>query len=184
MLAGENLEFRTTVFIFYHADVLARLRDGDLHEHGELAQESIHTLGLLIPPDDVHCQGWFNGIYHRSEQHGAYGIPGMAAEQSLVSRRVSDYHHWRARLIILEKEFNDSSPGTLSAWWHDRRKRREWATFWISFCDAIFALLALVRHPMKGGSFLAGLVEATGSARYLSEERTSEPVMQSPRARL
>jgi hypothetical protein len=67
---------------------------------------------------------------------------------------VADYKFWRSRLLILEKEFQDSSPRTMRQWWHDRRRWRDWATFWVAFVALILALASVLSGMIS--AILAG----------------------------
>ncbi|KIW10657.1 hypothetical protein PV08_11621 [Exophiala spinifera] len=51
-------KFRPVVFIFQYATLLDQLRTNDLRNHRELVEETLSTLGLLIPQDE-HSQEWF-----------------------------------------------------------------------------------------------------------------------------
>ena len=68
-----------------------------------------------------------------------------------ASRRVADYNFWKERLVILEDEFNNAEPRTLVYWWRDKRKRKQWYTFFL-------AVLALTLAALfgSGGVAVAG----------------------------
>jgi hypothetical protein len=45
---------------------------------------------------------------------------------------MENFHFWHDRLIILKQIFDEAEPDTLTQWWHDRRKRVQWYTFWVA----------------------------------------------------
>ncbi|KIW85372.1 hypothetical protein Z517_00762 [Fonsecaea pedrosoi CBS 271.37] len=137
-------KFRPIVYVFQYATLLAQLKTNDLGNHRELIDETLSTLGLLIPQDE-HSQRWFSKRWNKSKRiDGLYAVDRAAGRQNARSRRIRDFHHWRARLLILEKEFDDTSPQTPLAWWHDRRRGRDWATFWCSVLASVIALVAFI----------------------------------------
>lgn len=91
------------------------------------------------------------------------GIDPHARLQPGASRRVADYNYWRPRLLALEKAFADSSPRTLKQWWRDRRRTRDWATFWVAALALLLALLSL----------LAGLVSTVFGALSWEESKVA-----------
>jgi hypothetical protein len=105
---------------------------------GELASETLQTLGLLIP-GDAASQAWFNEIAQGGE------IDPQAGDQyPTASRRVFEYKYWRERLLALETELNESSGAGVFSYWRDRRNPRQRAAFWLTAFGVVVALLALI----------------------------------------
>jgi hypothetical protein len=69
--------------------------------------------------------------------------PQKEAGRQLItaSRRVGDYNFWKERLLILENEFNNAEPRALVYWWRDKRKRKEWYTFFLAVWALALAVL-------------------------------------------
>jgi hypothetical protein len=61
-----------------------------------------------------------------------------------MPRRVNHYPYWQKRLLVLEEEFNESKRASLSTYFHDRRKPRDWANFWGAMLVLGFAILAFL----------------------------------------
>ena len=120
-------------------------------------QETIATLGLLIPGSSELSKDYIEKIVSKTkDSDGKETMDEQAAQRPLpdglpVSRRVDDYHYWRARLLELEKEFEKSEGAGLFAIWQDRRNPQKHATFWIAVWGFIFAVLALI------GTFWGGV---------------------------
>jgi hypothetical protein len=81
---------------------------------------------LLLPRSDTNCARWL-----RKQQKNHF-IDSALSDLEPAKRNISCYSFWRERLDILEEEFTESEPRTLSQWWFDRRKRVQWYTFWVA----------------------------------------------------
>jgi hypothetical protein len=64
----------------------------------------------------------------------------QAGNQLPPPRKVSHYKIWRARLLRLEKEYKEADPRNLRTWFHDRRRRKDWFTFWLAVVALILAI--------------------------------------------
>ncbi|KAG6366566.1 hypothetical protein INS49_000744 [Diaporthe citri] len=58
-------------------------------------------------------------------------------------RQIEKFRFWRDRLGVLKQAFDETTPGSMSQWWHDRRNGPRWFTFWVAGVALIFALPAL-----------------------------------------
>ncbi|OTA65298.1 hypothetical protein K449DRAFT_265811 [Hypoxylon sp. EC38] len=135
-----------------------------------IAEETLRTLGLLISATD-------NGFVKFQNTHRGSPIDDRARFQPPPSRRVAEYFIWRSRLQILEKEFDNSFPRTLVGWWHDRRNRKDWFTFWIAFSALVFAVLAFIAVVVSSAYSLnlgkQSLTEAKLANSYASSASAS-----------
>ncbi|KAI1129713.1 hypothetical protein F5Y10DRAFT_146998 [Nemania abortiva] len=135
----QRTEFTVTVYVFSHASLLETLRStpGFPDFYKELCKETLDTLRLLVDPEDTSFK-----------KHPHKRLFDQTCQQSILNRRrvsrVAHYKFWRKRLLDLEDAYEKSYPRTLSGWWHNRRNRGNWVTFWIAFAGAIFGLLALL----------------------------------------
>lgn len=120
-----------------------------------LFDETLDTISLLIPRDDRYCLRW---LKQNKKEHLL--DPGIANLKP-APREIARYHHWRDRLQIIEEEFSESEPATLSQWWYDRRKKVQWYTFWVAilvlFLTIVFGLIQAI----------TGIVQAWASVRSL-----------------
>ncbi|GAP91694.1 hypothetical protein SAMD00023353_6900560 [Rosellinia necatrix] len=62
----------------------------------------------------------------------------------LQTRRVGEFRIFQRRLLALREDFDNTSPWSVSAWWYDKRKGREAASFWATICSFLFTLVALL----------------------------------------
>lgn len=67
-----------------------------------------------------------------------------AANTLNSSRKVHDYDFWRARLLLLQDEYEKSGRSNIFTFWRDRRKPRDWFTFWFAVAAFIFAVLSTI----------------------------------------
>jgi hypothetical protein len=110
---------------------------------------------LLFPRSDTNCARWLR------EQQKNHFIDSALSDLELAKRNISCYSFWRERLDILEEEFTESEPRTLSQWWFDRRKRVQWYTFWV-------AILVLALTIVFGTAQTAtGVIQAWASIQTM-----------------
>ena len=148
-------------------------------------------LGLLIPTDLLESREWFDDIssgrirfkemvwskVRRQNDHERGFRDWIRAEEAVrppqavaglenpPSRRVSRYRFWMARLLLLDREFTDAEPRNLRSWLHDRRKRKDWYTFWLSILAAFVAIIALL---LGGASTATGIYSAWAAKQSLN----------------
>ena len=158
--------FTHYIFVFHHATVLPAIANlsvlfilvflslctdsnsGPVYQR-EYAREALDTLGLLIP-SDPDCLKWF-------QANAGEDIDPNAGCQFEPSRFVQDFYMWRATLLAIEREWNNSSPRSLKHWWKDRRRRREWLPFWVA---AIILVLTIISLLLSLISTVAGVISA------------------------
>ncbi|KAK3321727.1 hypothetical protein B0H66DRAFT_531095 [Apodospora peruviana] len=166
-------KFRVTVYIFPHAAVLTLLQNGALRDHQQLVQETLDTLALLIPANK-HCRRWYNwSVYQSRRPDGKLALDRTAGQRADVSRRVGHYSYWRPRLLELEKTFDSASPRTLVGWYHDRRNKREFATFWTACAAVVLAIIALVLAAASTAYGVISGQQAVLANAYASNASTS-----------
>ncbi|KAL6719214.1 hypothetical protein ACLMJK_003451 [Lecanora helva] len=123
-----------------------------------LIEETLSTLGLLIPTTDKRSRTWFHQkqrTLNLDPKAGSYGpLPTSA-------RQIEHFHFWRDRLIILKQTFDEVEPHTLSLWWNDDRKKVQWYTFWVA---ALVLVLTVVFGLVQCA---AGVVQAWASMKSL-----------------
>jgi hypothetical protein len=124
--------------------VLIRCREtnilADHRANSDLVNETLKTLGLLIPDDrplGPHCK-WFK--LEMEKPH--HRIDPRAGEQGEPSRSRLNYSYWGMKLLILEEAFGNPEKASFLSKFHDPRNPRERAGYWAGLCVFIFAVLA------------------------------------------
>ncbi|KAK4200987.1 hypothetical protein QBC40DRAFT_325312 [Triangularia verruculosa] len=187
-----NTHFVPTVYVFHHVSILWELWnfsdvDGG-HPYRDLAFETLKTLGLLMP-GDVNSMIWFNklrnenmttkqGVDHpvcridRDSQHQVK-IPRLVwgewkYKMETVSRRVSNFHFYKHRLLALEARFDRASPQGLTGFWLDRRNKREWCATWIAILGFAFVLVGFLVTIASLAVSIAALDQSITANMYAS----------------
>ncbi|OCK87675.1 uncharacterized protein K441DRAFT_593237 [Cenococcum geophilum 1.58] len=120
----------TRVAIFHHAEFLKHQMESKtpLLPNG-LAKETLMTIALLFPQSDISIKKWYCKIRR------SYNLDQKAIQCGHLKadeRRIENFQFWRERLTVLKQIFDEAEPKGISQWWHDRRKRVQWYTFWIA----------------------------------------------------
>lgn len=126
----------------------------------DLVDETLRTLGLLIPSSDTRSRKWFRKKQedlHLDPKAGTYGSFNATA------RQIDKFRYWRDRLVVLKQAFDVSEPHKLSLWWHDDRKKVQWYTFWIA---ALVLVLTIVFGLIQS---TAAVVQAWASVKALGK---------------
>ena len=94
----------------------------------ELVTETLQTLALLLPRSNAKCKRWFRRSLNRYPK-----LDPLAGDIELLpgSRSLDQYQYWNERLRTIIKAY-ESEPKALPQWWHDRRNKVQWYTFWIA----------------------------------------------------
>jgi hypothetical protein len=96
-----------------------------------MIDETRDTLALLLPTSSNKAvQRWFD-----REQRLHQLDPSAGASQHYLQpheRSIEHYRIWRPRLAELKAHYDAHEPDGPSQWWHDRRKRVQWWTFWVA----------------------------------------------------
>lgn len=138
------------IHVYHHVQVLRGLlrttpQDQVLPE--QLILETLQSLTLLIPRSNVHCKRWFTK-HAKSIDAGAGDV-----EPLRWARLPEKYKYWGQRLETIRLAFDESEPKNLGQWWHDRRSKVQWYTFWVAILvlvlTIIFGLIQSVTGVMQ-----------------------------------
>ena len=124
----------------------------------QVAADTLKTLGVLFPRSDPIAAKWFKQYRKRSKPN----IDPKAGDCQGESIEMDSF--WLERLLVLEKAFNHSEPSTLSQWWYDDRKRREWATFWVAFVVLMLTIISLFLTVIQT---ISGVIGAWAAVKAL-----------------
>jgi hypothetical protein len=105
-----------------------------------LADETLRTIAILFPRADPQSYNWLQRIIEKAADRDEYFDPAIG-DVKVASLKIETFEFWRHRLLALEEAYSKSEPETLWQWWHDRRNRREWATFWVAFLVLVLTIL-------------------------------------------
>jgi len=100
-----------------------------------LVDETISTLALLLPEHDEDVKEWFQQEQLNVQKQGRFRLDPLAREcgQLKVSeRKIEKFEYYHDRLVILKQVFDEAEPRNITQWWHDRRKKVQWYTFWVA----------------------------------------------------
>lgn len=94
-----------------------------------LAVETLRTLSLLFPMDDVQTKHW---LRRQTSGQGLDMALAFCDPLKLDDRQFESFVFWHDRLVVLKQAFDQSRPSTISQWWYDRRNGVQWYTFWVA----------------------------------------------------
>jgi hypothetical protein len=147
------------VLVFHSVSVLQSLTECKHLPHG-LADETLRTLALLFPRADIRAHNWLQRTINKAAHRNEF-IDPLVGDLSTPSSELSGFSYWRERLLYLEEAYENSEPSTIWQWWHDRRNRREWATFWVAFLvlilTIVFGLIQSITGIVQAWASLKGL---------------------------
>ena len=124
-----HLDEETCVSIFFHAQLLKyHQQSNDAFPTG-LMSETLNTLALLFPRHDFETQKWFK---EQCALHCLDPVILLCDPLDPEERTLESFEYWRDRLIILKRAYDEAEPKNVTQWWFDRRKRVQWATFWVA----------------------------------------------------
>lgn len=151
LLLNEDLG---TISVYHHVQVLRGLLQGRSPDQAlpdRLLTETLQTLALIIPRANRDCKTWFEKIhakYAEKIDHGAGDVVLLH-----WARSPEKYTFWGQRLITIKMAYDASEPKNLGQWWHDRRRRVEWYTFWVAvlvvFLTILFGLIQSITGVMQ-----------------------------------
>ncbi|KAH6865202.1 hypothetical protein BKA58DRAFT_462854 [Alternaria rosae] len=133
----------STVCIFHHATFL-RHQTSDVFPEN-LISETLKTLDLLFPQRNTRTQTWLKSLLSRNnEPHPDVSL--LHRNKILYGQRhAMEFVYWRDRLLILKEVLEEAHHTSIRYFWHDRRNKAQWYTFWIAvivLClTAVFGLL-------------------------------------------
>lgn len=143
-----------TISVYHHVQVLRGLQ---CHESSEgplpdrLLLETLQTLALLIPRANRDCKRWFERVHSQDTDD----IDKAAGDVALLhwARSPEKYNYWGQRLIMIKDAYDASEPKALGQWWHDRRRKVQWYTFWVAILvlvlTIVFGLIQSVTGVMQ-----------------------------------
>ena len=143
-----------TISVYHHVQVLRGLlhaKSPDQALPDRLLLETLQTLALIIPRANRDCKKWFEKVhtkYAENIDHGAGDV-----ELLHWARSPEKYKFWGQRLITIKMAYDASEPKNLGQWWHDRRRRVEWYTFWVAvlvvFLTIVFGLIQSITGVLQ-----------------------------------
>ncbi|KAF2734545.1 hypothetical protein EJ04DRAFT_534787 [Polyplosphaeria fusca] len=124
--------------VFSHVAFLRNQNSG-LFPHG-LIDETLRTLALLFPRNDMRTKKWLQVLVSRGEKSLD---PELMKCRRLKSneRRAESFRFWHDELLALQEKFEEPAPTSITQLWYDRRVKAQWYTFWIAvsvLCLTIF----------------------------------------------
>lgn len=118
----------TRVAIFHQACFLKHMQSQDIFPEGFI-EETLRTLALIFPEGDKDCWRWFE---IKKSKNNLDPEARKCGNPSSEERQIHKFRYWHDRLIILKQAFDEKEPATIYQWWHDRRRRVQWYTFWVA----------------------------------------------------
>ena len=143
-----------TINIYPHVQVLRGLLQANSPDQAlpdRLLVETLQTLALMIPRANRECKTWFEKVHTKYAEK----IDHEAGDVVLLhwARSPEKYKYWGQRLITIKMAYDASEPKNLGQWWHDRRRRVEWYTFWVAvlvvFLTILFGLVQSITGVMQ-----------------------------------
>ena len=98
-------------------------------------EETLSTLALLLPEYEHDVQTWFESVQKNRRKLGKTPLDALARENKQLKaeeRQIENFVYWHDRLVILKQVYDEAEPQNMRQWWHDRRKRVQWYTFWVA----------------------------------------------------
>ncbi|KAL2793416.1 hypothetical protein BJX66DRAFT_225657 [Aspergillus keveii] len=136
------------LLVFHQVWFLERQRDLGLFPAG-LVEETLLTLALLLPKYDLATTKWFRMQIKSMD----YCLDSRAAELDPLEpsqRSTAGFHYWESRLVVLKNVYDASEPMTITHWWRDRRRRVQWATFWIAALVLMLTIFFGIVQSIEG----------------------------------
>ena len=149
-----------TKLMLFHQISILRLHEvlkDDILPEG-LAEETIRTISLLMPPVLGEPNPWFR---QQQQKHKIDAEAGNCDRLNSSQRQIQNFAYWRDRLVLLKRTFDDAEPRNLSQLWWDDRKKTQWFTFWVAVLVFILTLFFGIVQSV------AGIVQAWASVQSL-----------------
>ncbi|KAL8993911.1 MAG: hypothetical protein Q9169_005985 [Polycauliona sp. 2 TL-2023] len=158
---GDHLLLRdddTKVMLFHHVSALGLLQYPSRMPMRNLANETIRTIALLIPPTLGAASPWFK---QQQQKHRLDSEAGVCDRLNSSERQIDKFHFWRERLVLLKRTYDDAEPKSLSQLWWDDRKKTQWFTFWVAVLVFIMTVFFGVVQSV------ASIIQAWASVKSL-----------------
>ena len=143
-----------SISVYPHVQTLRGLLDAKRPNQAlpdRLLLETLQTLAVIIPRANRDCKRWFEKKRTRHVEMVDDGAGDVAPLSWAHSPE--KYKYWGQRLITIKMAYDASEPKNLGQWWHDRRRRVEWYTFWVAvlvvFLTIGFGLIQSVTGVMQ-----------------------------------
>ncbi|KAJ6442558.1 class I glutamine amidotransferase-like protein [Purpureocillium lavendulum] len=118
----------------------------------EFVDETLATLGLLVPHSMAACNVWLRGETAR------LGLDRDLMYRATADRRKGSYPYWQDRLAALCEAFDRTKPSSPMQWWHDRRDMGQWWGFWLVVAGiALTVLFGLIQS-------ITGILQVVGAS--------------------
>ena len=142
-------------------ELFSDLRGSAVYQE-DLLVETLQTLALLLPRSNTKCKRWFQRSLKKYPK-----LDHLAGDIELLprSRTLEKYRYWNECLRIIIKAY-ESEPKTLPQWWHDRRNKVQWYTFWIA---VLVLLLTIVFGLIQS---ITGAIQAYYASQAASQGST------------
>lgn len=151
----------TKVMLFHHVSALRLLFSPSKLPVRDLADETIRSLALLIPPTLGAASPWFE---QQQREHHLDSEAGRCDRLNSSERQIDKFHYWRERLVLLKRTYDDAEPKNLSQLWWDDRKKTQWFTFWVAVLVFIMTVFFGVIQSV------ASIVQAWASVKSLKAQ--------------
>ena len=156
----------TKLMLFHQVSIL-RLRkhlSNDILPE-DLAEETIRTISLLMPPVLGEPNPWFR---QQQQMHKIDAEAGNCDRLNSSQRQIKNFAYWRDRLVLLKRTFDDAEPRNLSQLWWDDRKKTQWFTFWVAVLVFILTLFFGIVQSV------ASIVQAWASVQSLRAQNAQQ----------
>ncbi|KAH8656919.1 hypothetical protein BGZ61DRAFT_434182 [Ilyonectria robusta] len=147
------------VLVFSHVSFLEcqRLKNQESLLPRGLAEETLRTLALLFPQSmsvssasRSSKHSWFRQLCDR--QHDTVDKRlGRCGTLHMEDRQMENFKFWRDRIVILKQAYDETTPRTLSQFWHDRRNGVQWYTFWVALSVLALTIVFGVVQCVESG---------------------------------
>ena len=154
----------TKLMLFHQVSILRlhEVLENDILPE-DLAEETIRTISLLMPPVLGEPNPWFR---QQQQKHKIDAEAGNCDRLNSSQRQIQNFAYWRDRLVLLKRTFDDAEPRNLSQLWWDDRKKTQWFTFWVAVLVLILTLFFGIIQSV------ASIVQAWASVQSLRAQST------------
>ena len=130
-----------------------------------LADETIRSLSLLIPPILGEPNQWFQQLKRKHPKNPIDSSAGICDRLNSSERQIDKFLYWRDRIVLLKRTFDDAEPRNISQLWYDDRKKTQWFTFWVAVLVFIMTVFFGVIQSA------AGIIQAWAAVQSLNAQR-------------
>ena len=148
----------TKVMLFHHVSLLRADAVGLNAIPPHLADETVRTISLLIPPSLGKANPWFQS---EQKRHSLDAQAGLCGRLNSSQRQIEKFYFWRERLVLLKRTYDDTEPKNISQLWWDDRRKTQWFTFWVAVLVFMTTLFFGVIQSV------ASMVQAWASVKVL-----------------